>query len=284
MIPYNALHTFHLAVGFGSLKRTAEHLCLTESAISHQLKRLEQQVGCQLLYKSGRQLRPTSAGQQLADRLRAPFADIQDAVDTLGSTDSHSLTLYCLPSLLDCWLLPRLIPFKAEYPMYDLEIRYLQSAPEHLNESALLICSRDKEDKTSAVSHTLLCGETLPVCSPIYLQQKDRIQSAEDLLHTDLLHDQAEYPWRDWFAEQGLTYDEKPHFLYEDFHLLKMATLAAQGVALCPISLIGMELENGQLVTLSTQRGNRGRRYVLEHSLFACQGIRELSNYLTAHL
>ena len=61
--PYTALHTFHLAVRFQSLKCTADHLHLTESAVSHQIKRLETQLGYTLFYKSGRQLKVTSEGK-----------------------------------------------------------------------------------------------------------------------------------------------------------------------------------------------------------------------------
>lgn len=279
--PYNALHTFHLIVRFGNLKRTAEHLNVTESAVSHQIKRLEIQLGYSLFYKSGRQLKITPEGNRLATELTAPFEHIDQALNHTQQKSKQAITIYCLPSLIETWLLPRLLSFKQAQADYDVIINYHSSAPEHLDEHCLRIGSHEKDAALKYPTQQILVGETLAVCSPIYLSRHGVMSSSQALLEADLLHDHSAESWRDWFAHQGLTMQQPVQVLYEDFHLLKMATLAAQGVALCPPALIQTELNQGRLVVLSDQSGNIGRYYAIEHNKYAHVSIRTLVKYLT---
>ena len=267
-LPYTALHTFHLAVRFGSLKQTADYLSLTESAVSHQIKRLEAQLGYTLFYKSGRQLKVTPEGIKLSTELAQPFDHI-DQVLLTKKQNTHTITLYCLPSLLESWLLPRLLAFKKANPNYDLAIRYYSSAPDYLDEYSLRIGSHENYDSTPHSLTPIFSGETLPVCSPIYLSQHPNLLSLNGLLEADLLHDHSDASWQDWFSLQNKQLIQPAKVIYEDFHLLKMATLAAQGVALCPETLIQQDLLKGTLVSLSHQKGNIGRYYAIEQNRYA---------------
>lgn len=278
--PYNALHTFHLVIRFQSLKTTADFLHLTESAISHQIKRLEGQLGYPLFYKSGRQLKPTPEGQRLSKELAAPFDHI-DQILSRASDKPQPLTIYCMPSLIEPWLLPRLLAFKEKQPNHELVINYHSSAPDYIDEYSVRIGSHESNGCNSSLSSKILSGETIPVCSPIYLTRFALPVSSQDILNADLLHDHNQDSWQDWFAAQDLELNKPPHFLYEDFHLLKMATLAAQGVALCPQALIQDDLRNGTLVALSTHKGNLGRHYAIERNKYAHKDIIELVKHLT---
>lgn len=278
--PYTALHTFHLVVRFQSLKHTADHLHLTESAVSHQIKRLEAQLGYTLFYKSGRQLKTTPEGKRLSSELSAPFDHIDQILSEPKNTIHNTITLYCLPSLIEFWLLPRLLKFKKAHPNYELIIKYHSSSPDYLDEHSLRIGSHEKESHTPYIRSKILSGETIPVCSPIYMNQQ-HVFSSKDLLETDLLHDHTEDGWRNWFALQGLTLNKPTQLIYEDFHLLKMATIAAQGVALCPEALIQEDLESGTLVALSTKKSNIGHYYAIEQNKYAHSSINTLVKYLT---
>lgn len=278
--PYAALHTLHLVVRFKSLKRTAEHLHLTESAVSHQIKRLEAQLGYTLFYKVGRQLKVTPEGQKLADELAAPFDHIDQVLAEPAHGASNTITIYCLPSLIEPWLLPRLLAFKESFPQYELIINYHSSAPDYLDENSLLIGSYEKDTGQSDLRTKILSGETLPVCSPIYLERLKQPVSNADLLSADLLHDHSITGWQNWFLDRGLSLAQPSQIIYEDFHLLKMATLAAQGIALCPFALIEEDLNNGQLVALSEHKGNLGRYYAIERNKYAQSKITHLVEYL----
>ncbi|AWX99429.1 hypothetical protein A8139_04980 [Marinomonas primoryensis] len=277
--PYTALHTFHLAVRFQSLKCTADHLHLTESAVSHQIKRLETQLGYTLFYKSGRQLKVTSEGKRLSSELSASFDHIDQVLSDPANTPINAITIYCLPSLIEFWLLPRLLKFKETHPNSELVINYHSSSPDYLDEHSLRIGSHEKDKHSPYMRSKILSGETIPVCSPIYMKQHQSF-SSKDLLEADLLHDHTEQSWKDWFVLQGLALNKPPQLLYEDFHLLKMATVAAQGIALCPEALIQNDLEDGRLIALSTQRGNIGRYYAIERNKYADTGINTLIKHL----
>ena len=277
--PYTALHTFHLTVRFQSLKCTADHLHLTESAVSHQIKRLEAQLGYTLFYKSGRQLKTTPEGKRLSSELSAPFDHIDQILSEPTNSAHNTITLYCLPSLIEFWLLPRLLKFKEAHPNYELIIKYHSSSPDYLDEHSLRIGSHEKESQTPYIRSKILSGETIPVCSPIYMNQQ-HVFSSEDLLKTDLLHDHTEDGWRNWFALQELTLNKPTQLIYEDFHLLKMATIAAQGVALCPEALIQEDLKSGTLIALSTKKSNIGHYYAIEQNKYAHSSINTLAEYL----
>lgn len=279
-LPYTALHTFHLAVRFGNLKQTADHLNLTESAVSHQIKRLEAQLGYALFYKSGRQLKTTPEGTHLAQELAHPFDHIDQTLSNTKRQAHNTITIYCLPSLIELWLLPKLLTFKQHYPEYNLIIRYHSSSPDYLDEHCLRVGSHEKESHSPYLTHTLFSAETIPVCSPIYLSQHAELSDERRLRKADLLHDHSEASWFDWFLKQGLSAPPSSKVLYEDFHLLKMATLAAQGVALCPEILIQQDLKSGALIALSSQKGNIGRYYAIEQNRYAHSNVRLLIDHL----
>ncbi|TPE49649.1 LysR family transcriptional regulator [Maribrevibacterium harenarium] len=278
-VPYAALYTLHLIARLGTLRQVSEQLHLTESAISHQIKRLESQLGFTLVYKAGRNVRLTPEARTLIEQLSPSFDHI-DQVVKRPLQQSRSLTIFCLPSLLEPWLLPRLIPFQQTNPDINLAIRYFSSSPEYLDESSVRIGAFTLNQTIPNPVHKIFSGETLPVCSPIYLSQHNSLDKPEEFLQADLLHDQDSTSWQQWFADQNLTLTPHAQTLYEDFHLLKMATLAAQGIALCPAELIRNELEAGSLVALSQRKGNIGRYYGIEQNRYAQREVNALVEHL----
>lgn len=279
-LPYNPLNTFLLSIKLGTLKRTSDHLCLTESAVSHQLKRLEEQLGYSLFYKEGRQLKPTKAGVYLAKKLAQPFQEIDEVLSQLSEQLENSIHLYCLPSLFESWVLPRILTFTQRFPKIQFSIHYQQSAPNLLDESSLLIgCRENASLPTEHIFHPIFSGETQAVCSPIYLNQHN-IPSPASLQESVLLHDHSEVAWQIWFKEQNLPYSERGKFVYEDFHLLKMATLAAQGVALCPTHLVQNEIKSGKLHVLFPHITNKERHYGIEYHHTHSQSIQHLIRFL----
>lgn len=280
MIPYNALKTFQLVIQQRSLRSAAEKLHLTESAVSHQLKKLEETLGETLLYKEGRRLKATPKGLALAQRLQAPFAEIEHHVSAFKNDTRNDIEIFCLPSLISCWLMPKLVTFSRRNPDISVSLNYLQSMPTFIDSHAICIRSIEPTEPASLPTYTLFSGETIPVCSPLYLNQKGSITITDELLQHELLHDKNTLSWEHWLSDHGLHLREKPQHIFEDFHLLKTATLAAQGISLCPAILIEEELANGQLVKLFSQKGNIGRQYVVETNNHPNHSIKKLLNML----
>lgn len=280
MTPYSALRAFQKVVQLGNLKAAAESLHLTESAISHQLKKLEQHTNTQLLYKEGRGLKVTEKGKILADRLSAPFNDIDSAFEGIRQQSKSTLSIYCIPSLINDWLMPRLVAFNQSMPNMSVSLKYLQSLPAHIDEHAICIKSKEEGDAQPYPFKIIMAGETIPVCSPLYLAQHGPIDAPEALTQHTLLHDQNTQSWNDWLSRLGVPHQQSARHIFEDFYLLKFAAMAAQGVALCPINLIQNELKDGTLIQLFDERGNVGRQYVVEHNIRPSHAARMLLQFL----
>lgn len=280
MIPYSALRAFQKVVQLGSLKAAAESLHVTESAISHQLKKLEQCTDTQLLYREGRGLKVTKKGRALADRISTPFSDIDYAYEDIKQQRESNLNIYCIPSLINDWLMPRLVAFNQSVPDMSVSLKYLQSMPTHIDEHSICIKSIEVNGTQRYPFEILMNGETIPVCSPLYLAQRGPINTHECLTQQTLLHDQNTNSWNDWLTRLGLEHKQQTQQIFEDFYLLKFAAMAAQGVALCPINLIQNELAEGTLIQLFQEQGNIGRKYVIEHNHRPSPATQLLLQYL----
>ena len=105
----SSLKTFEVVARLGSLRAAGEVLHITQSAVSHQVRRLEEALEIQLFERQGRGMRLTPRGEQLAFRLRAGFELIDEAVESLTTRKSiGQLRIICLPSVAVRWLIPRL--------------------------------------------------------------------------------------------------------------------------------------------------------------------------------
>ncbi len=261
---FSSLKTFEVVARLGSLRAAGELLHITQSAVSHQIRRLEDALQLQLVEKQGRGIRLTQKGEQLAYRLREGFELIEDAVDSITNTQGgEQLRITCLPSIAVRWLIPRLNRFRKEHPDIAISFQYIDiSSTEVPPDVDIQITWFDGTPRGGFDKTRLFPGETLPVASPLYLQTIGPIEHPRDLLRLDLLHDASSDPWRYWFRSQGLNpgYLDRGMF-YQDFNLLSSAAIAGLGIALCPPRLIERELENGTLEALFPTVSNTTRAY-----------------------
>lgn len=263
---FSALKTFEVVARLGSLRAAGEVLHITQSAVSHQVRRLESALQVKLLEKQGRSIRLTPRGEQLAYRLKEGFELIDGAVDSMANEkNAEQLRVSCLPSIAVRWLIPRLNRFRNEYPDFAVSFQYISvSSTDVPPDIDIQITWVDGKPEGGFEKKRLFSGETLPVASSLYLQTVGPIRHQRDLLRMDLLHDANSDPWRDWFKSQGLNpgHLERGMF-YQDFNLLSSAAIAGQGIALCPPRLIEQELDNGTLEILFPVRANTTRSYWL---------------------
>ncbi len=123
-LPLNALWTFEVAARHQSYSRAAEELRLTHSAISHQMRLLEDELGAPLFERSGRQMRLTQLGAELAAEVRDSFERLGRAVDRARRLSSSKLiTVSVLPSFASRWLVPRLSRFYELHPELEVSLR-----------------------------------------------------------------------------------------------------------------------------------------------------------------
>jgi LysR family transcriptional regulator, glycine cleavage system transcriptional activator len=249
----NALRCFEAAARSGSFSKAAEELNVTQSAVSHQIRQLEQWFGLTLFDRQGRNTLPTPKGQELARSLAESFDIIAAACRRLAQSEAGpTLTIAALPSIATIWLIPRLSQFFAAHPEISVKVIYA-FAEQKLNfdecDIAILWGPGEWEGSRST---RFLPGNTVAVCNPGFLEKQGPFENVQNILGKPLLHDTDRLDWQNWMRHAGLKHaGPAPGPIFQDFNLLRAAALAGQGIALCPKSLITDDLASGRLVQLS---------------------------------
>ena len=239
----NALRCFEAAARSGSFSRAAEELNVTQSAVSHQVRQLEQWFGLSLFDRLGRQTIPTPKGQELARSLAEAF-DIMAAACRRLQQSEHgpALTIAALPSFATIWLIPRLSQFFSEHPEISVKVVYAFAGHKIDFDEVDIAVLWGPGEWEGCRSTRLLPGSTVPICNPIYLEREGPFDVPQAILGKPLLHD---------MRHAGLKHaGPSPGPIFQDFNLLRAAALAGQGIALCPRRLIADDLASGRLVQL----------------------------------
>ena len=248
---FNALRAFEAAVRRGSFVAAANELHLTPSAVSHQVKLLEDQLGVQLFSRIGRAVFPTDSGERYYREVTAAFSRIKTATVELASIGkSDRLSVHSAPSFATQWLLPRLPEFVAAHP--ELDVVFWATSPPY----NLLANNCDIDIQYGATSTEGLdimpfpVERVVPMCSPALAHGIRPIHSAEDLRFVTLIHsDHCLVRWPDWLERHPgllLDLDRGLHF---DRSFMSIST-AASGLGVCLDStlLAHAELASGRLV------------------------------------
>lgn len=244
----NALRAFEAAARLGSFTAAGRALHVTPSAVSHQVRGLEEQLGLRLFERRPRALRLTPAGARAYAVSRDTFDRLARGLRRLPAR-SRSLTVSVLPSFAAGWLLPRLPHFQADHPGIDLRLHATQEPADLQGGEADVAIRYGRGRYPGLRSERLLSDEAFPVCTPGLARG---LQRPDDLRGMVLLHDEvrgAHGGWAAWLAAAGARRVGAARGVrFSDARLLLQAALAGQGVALCRSVLVGDELASGRLV------------------------------------
>lgn len=234
----------------GSLWKAAEELHVTRSAVSHQLRLLERDLGFKILERSGNHTAVTP-------RARAYAQDVRQALNMIAKSSSRAsqnglsgtLTLSCPAGFLGSWLCLYIRDFAEANP--DITLNVLTASrmldTHHPGVDAFVTFGLDPKAKVDAVP--LHSVEFTPLCSPAYLTRFDGFSDPRSLERATLLHMGSYRDWRDWMdlcdqppenAERGIC--------FSDMHLVHTAVLAGQGIALGDTVLWARDLQTGALM------------------------------------
>lgn len=238
-----------------SFSKSGHELGITQAAVSHRIRILEEELGIILFLRTSRSVQLTTPGRALNSATSAAFQQIRTGLSYMDAVaHPHRVTVSCSPSFAIRWLVPRLGDFKKFAPDLNLHI----SAEDKLVQpgvGTIDICIRFGSGNYQGVNVERLTQETVtPVCSPHYLE-KVNLDKLEDLKNAMLLHDDAlsNHPryigWKEWnIAHQlALPSDFGPHFSHS--HMALDAATASQGVALARHTLVRQDLKQGLLIT-----------------------------------
>lgn len=284
--PLAALRVFETAARHGSFSRAAQELCVTQSAVSHQVRALEAWLGTSLFERHGNRAIVLPDGADLATALKRSFDEIEAACRRARHSGVPlPLTVAVIPSVAIYWLIPRLSEFRNLTPRREVRIVYaLHGQPIDFRGVDLAVVFAESPPILPGMSITpFLPGWTVPVCAP----HIGRPDEPATMLEAGLLHDTDATGWRGWFDVAGARdLLVPPGPIFEDFNLLRAAALAGQGVALCPLAIVADDIGEGRLVQLSSIAIRETFGYYLvvaaEPDPQRAPGLREFRDWLLA--
>ena len=204
--PFAALRAFHAAATHDRYRDAAESLGLTESAISHQVRRLEEFLATALIDRSGRRPKLTDTGRRYLEQIEPAIHQIQRATEALLPAGGRSIVRLTLPpSLAATWLIPRLGGFEREYPEIDLQLITTTRVID-LKRDQVELAIRHGKGAWPDVEATFLLEEAArPVCAPGYLEPRSGRPTQEALRDVRFIVN-ANIPdeWEEWTRAHGL--------------------------------------------------------------------------------
>ncbi|GGD35913.1 LysR substrate-binding domain-containing protein [Aureimonas glaciei] len=264
-----ALRSLESFARHGSVWRAAEELNLTRSAVSHQLRLLERDLGFDLLRRLGKGVALTPQGRRYAGDVRKALTLIGDAAIQYGDRGIRgALNVSCTPGLASLWLCTHLGEFLALYPDVALKI----ATPRRLDDVThpdmdLFIAFGDGVWPGHSVE-LLAQVEFTPLCSPGLLNRIGGIAVPEDIFRATLLHLGDHGDWTQWFAAAGYPSPEsETGVVFSDMNLVLAAAAAGQGIAMGDELTCRAALDAGQLVRPFDLALRSARAYylVVEH-------------------
>tara|TARA_R110002110_G_scaffold129162_3_gene309250 strand:- start:1926 stop:2837 length:912 start_codon:yes stop_codon:yes gene_type:complete len=247
--PLNTLRVFEAAARHLSFTRAAEELNVTQAAVSHQIKALEERLGITLFKRMNRALMLTDAGQAYYPSIREAIDAIRQATERLYELESTgTLTVTMLASFAAKWLVPRLGRFRARCPDIDVLLSTSSKLIDFQRDDVDIGIRYGGGDWPNVLSEKLFTEDLFPVCSPALLDGPIPLREPADLARHMLLQD-AGMDWRTWLIAAGIG-DIELHFgtSFIDSSLALQAAMAGQGVALGRMALVADDLAAGRLV------------------------------------
>lgn len=263
------LRAFESGARLLSFTRAADDLGLTQTAISHTIRKLERTVGQPLFEREGNRLRLTRAGRDLLPVARGVIESLTSSTERLREQASYSvLTVSSVLSFSVKWLLPRLADFSAAYPDIRLQVGANMHLDDTLQPDTDIAILYGTGQWIDFVVHRLFDEQVTPVCSPVLLENGPPLKEPADLARHRLLRTSFYFrhrdDWRTWLAEAGLELGREQKAM--SFDLLYSALEAARlgmGVAMGRTPLINDDLRHGRLVCPFDLRQTAAQHYYM---------------------
>lgn len=250
----NGLRAFEAAARHMSFTLAASELNVTQTAISHQIRRLEEELGVRLFVRQNRSLSLTPEATEYLPGIRAAFNDLRLATDRLlRRDDDRVLTVSTLASLAAKWLLPRLSAFQESHPGIDVRITTSTNLVDFQRDKVDAAIRYGRGQWAGLRADWLMADELFPVCSPSLLLQGGKpLQSPADLRDHVLLHtsNTNSDDWRLWLTAAGLPTDisKQPGLTFDVLFVTIQAAIDGIGIAMGRTSYVKDDIAKGRLV------------------------------------
>lgn len=248
--PLNALRAFEAAARHMSFTRAGEELGMTQSAVSYQIKLLEERVGEPLFLRKPRQLALSAAGERLAPRLTEALELMRDAVASLRQEASGTLVISTLYTFAQRWLMHRLGSFQLAHPAIAVRLLTSQDFVDFQREEVDVAIRVGKGPWPGLAMHKLMNLHFTPMLSPKLAATIGGITEPADLLKLPILTPRDHW-WPLWFAAAGLepaALHQRPDNRLSAQTLEAAMAIAGDGVGMLTPEYYPEELASGQLI------------------------------------
>lgn len=249
--PLNALRVFDSAARHLSFTKAAEELFVTQAAVSHQIKTLEEFLGLKLFRRRNRSLLLTEEGQSYYLDIKEIFSSINEATrKLLARSAKGALTVSLSPSFAIQWLVPRLSGFNQAYPGIDVRIQAVDREEDKLADDVDVAIFYGRGNWTGLRTDRLYAEDLIPVCAPSLLTGEKPLKTPSDLIYHTLLHDTSRRDWQAYVRQleiqNQINVQQGPIFSHSS--MVIQAAVHGQGVALVNNVMARSEIESGRLV------------------------------------
>lgn len=262
--PLRAVRVFEAIARLGGVTLAAQELAISPSAVSHQLKMLEEYLQISLTVRQGRRLILSQQGREYYRSIRAAFNVLRQATEHLAEqAQTRQVTISLIPLFGMGWFIPRLPSFMQANPQTEINVVYANHR-NYLSDASDMSIRFGNGEWAGYQSEKLISGRMVPVCSREFLHIHGYIDSPEQLLQMPLLHDEERISWNLWFIQQNVKRSPRRNGpLFEDGLLTLAGVQAGLGCALMREPLIMPYLESGELIKIFDLPLDDGRDYYL---------------------
>ncbi|ELX8378232.1 LysR substrate-binding domain-containing protein [Providencia vermicola] len=240
--PLSSLRFFDVAARTGSFVKAADELHVTHSAISRQIRLLEEHIGIELFERRNRAVFLTSAGKKLFHTTREIFAQLETTLQELAQEqDSHVVSISCEPTIAMKWLIPRLTLFYRTYPHITVHL-IAAGGPIDFTKAGVDLALRRNDFKwDDSIYAEEICRERMGL-----VQSADLQNQTNDM--TLLYPASRPSVWQQWQQQMGEVKRSNRQVSYEHFYLCIQAAASGQGITIASCLMVEDEIKSGQLI------------------------------------
>lgn len=246
----SSLRAFEAAGRHLNFSRAADELLITQSAVSHHVRKVEEELGVSLFVRQARSITLTPEGEKYLSCLSQAFDLMAKGTDEIRRTERRSLRVSLLASFATHWLIPRLSRFTGAHPNIDLVLEPSVRPADLASEQIDLAIRYGRGGWNGVECRQLLAEHISPVCSPAFLERAAGLRQPQDLLDHTLLFSFSKDPseWRIWSERVGIDLAAARSLMLHDYNIVLQAAMDGQGIAMGRRTLIADHLRRGALV------------------------------------
>ena len=269
--PIRGLRSFCIAAKCLSFKHAANQLHLTPSAISHQIRQLEEQLNKQLFKRQTRAIELTQDGQKFYQRIAPIIEKLESTISEFSETSLHSNISVTLPEFFSSELfVPKLPMWSEQHPNINLQLDTVKTK-EGVNKDTDLSIILSSSKPTDAIVYELFPIRYLPACSPSVYQQLKPL-GLQALREAQLiLHQARPWAWHQWANDNDIEdFDPKRIVQVDSMFSVARAAQKGLGVALIPLPISQSWFDEGVLLPLfESPLVTKDKYYLVQHDWHA---------------